>query len=187
MKNPIVSIKFKNFGEVKIELYPKHAKECVNNFITLINKGYYDNKSICRVVNKRLIQSGDSHLDPKNWTDDNPGYALNGEFNRDDYVNELSFTRGTVGMAMAADHITPYSTAGSFFIMTRDESKLDAIVPAFGRVISGMDVVDDINTVKTHDDYGYDAPLDVIDIESISVESFNVSYPEPEKVDLKQV
>ena len=175
-KRPVVSIELKNYGMVKIELYPEYAKETVNNFITLINKGYYDGMAICRIVNERLIQSGDPKMKPEERTDDTPGYVLDGEFNREGYNNPLSFKRGTLGMAMAAYHYTPYATAGSFFIMTRDEEKLDSIVPAFGRVVSGMDIVDKINELKTYDKYGYDAPEEV--------ETFGVLYQEPIKKQL---
>lgn len=88
---------------------------------------------------------------------------------------------------MAANHYTPYSTAGSFFIMTKDEVTLDKIVPAFGRVIVGMDVVDKINALETHTEYGYDAPFEVIDIKSIKVETYDYEYKKPIKVSLDQV
>lgn len=185
MKNrPLVSIEFSSYGVVQIELYPEHAKETTNNFITLINSGYYDNMAICRIVNNRLIQSGNPSMNPEERTDDTPGYILDGEFNREGFSNPLSFKRGTVGMAMAAYHYTPYATAGSFFIMTKDEETLDKVVPAFGRVISGMDVVDEINNLKTHSEYGYYAPFEVIKIASIKVETYGIEYSEPKKIDV---
>jgi len=184
---PEISIEFEGYGKVQLELYPYFAPDTTKNFIHLIQSGYYNDKSLCRIVPNRLIQSGDSKLDPKAWTDDTPGYILNGEFNRDGFKNPLSFERGTIGMAMAAYHITDYATAGSFFIMTRDESKLDSIVPAFGRVTLGMDIVDKINAVKTHTDYGYDAPYKVIDIKHIEVDTKGVVYDLPKKYDFKLI
>ncbi|MCH4890952.1 hypothetical protein EZV73_25460 [Acidaminobacter sp. JC074] len=184
---PEVTIGFKDFGKVKVELYPYYAPDCVRNFIELIEKDYYKDKSIVRVVPGRLIQSGDDHLHPENWTDDTPGYILNGEFNRPGFKNPLDFKRGTLGMAMAADHKTDYSTAGSFFIMTRDEPSLNEIVPAFGRVTDGMAIVDKMNQVKTHTDYGYDAPVETIQIESIVVDKKGVVYDSPKKIGFDQL
>ena len=181
-KRPIVNIVFDGYRNIKIELYPEHAKESVNNFIDLINNGYFNNMAICRIVNNRLIQSGDPSLIFKKRIDSSPGYILDGEFNRDDVVNKLSFKRGTLGMAMAAYEYTPYASAGSFFIMTRDEEKLDFICPAFGRVIEGMDEVDKINSLVTSNKCGYDAPEDVINILSISVETFGIEYDVPKTV-----
>ena len=184
---PEVSIDFAGFGEVQLELYPYCAPDTTKNFIHLIQSGYYNDKSLCRIVPNRLIQSGDSKLDSEAWTDDTPGYILNGEFNREGFNNPLSFKRGTIGMAMAAYRITDYATAGSFFIMTRDERTLDGIVPAFGRVVSGLDIIDEINAVKTHTDYGYDAPYNVIDITRIDVDTKGVIYDLPKKYDFKLI
>lgn len=179
---PIVKMKFKGFDELTFELYPEYAPETVKNFISHIHSGYYLDKALCRIVPNRLIQSGDPSLGPVAWTDDTPGYILDGEFNREGCVNPLSFIKGTLGMAMAGYEITPYATAGSFFVMNKDEAKLDDIVPAFGRLISDLKVIDDINKVPTHTRYGYDAPDHVIPLESISVNTFGFVYPEPKKV-----
>ncbi|MBI9012205.1 MAG: peptidylprolyl isomerase [Clostridiales bacterium] len=184
---PEVTIEFDGFGEVQLELYPYCAPDTTKNFIHLIQSDYYNDKSVCRIVSKRLIQSGDPKLDPEAWTDDTPGYILNGEFNRAGFNNPLSFKRGTLGMAMAAYHVTDYATAGSFFIMTRDESTLDNIVPAFGRVTTGMDIIDQINDVKTHTNYGYDAPYQVIDITRIDVDTKGVFYDLPKEYDFKVI
>jgi len=184
---PEVRIDFDGFGEVALELYPYYAPETTKNFIHLINSGYYNNKSLCRIVPGRLIQSGDSNLSPEVWTDDTPGYILSGEFNRADFKNPLTFKKGTIGMAMAAYHITNYATAGSFFIMNRDENKLDNVVPAFGQVIKGIDIVEKLNRVKTHTNYGYDAPDDVIKILNIEVDTKGIIYDEPNKLDFKLI
>ncbi len=184
MNRPLVSIEFKDYGLVKILLYPEHAKETVNNFVNLIQNGYYDNMAICRSVQNRLIQSGDPNTEPTTWTDDTPGYILNGEFNRNDYYNPLSFKRGTLGMAMAADKVTDFATAGSFFIMTKNEEALDRVVPAFGRVTVGMDVIDRINSINTHTKYGFDSPEEIVYIKKISVDTFGIKYDLPVKVDI---
>lgn len=185
--SPQVKLKFEGYSEIVIKLYPYYAPETVGNFIDLIQSGYYDDKSLCRSVPGRLIQSGDTSLEPKAWTDDTPGYILNGEFNRRDYVNPLGFTRGTIGMAMAAYHETDYATAGSFFIMTKDEDKLNSIVPAFGRVVRGMFAVDELNALETHNEYGYDAPLEPIAIEYIKVDTKGIKYPSPRKLSFELI
>jgi 8-oxo-dGTP diphosphatase len=184
---PEVKLKFKGFDEIIIDLMPYHAPDTVRNFVTLIQSGYYNNKSLCRSVPSRLIQSGDSHLIPEKWTDDTPGYILNGEFNRPEFHNKLTFDRGTIGMAMAAYHETDYATAGSFFIMTRDESKLDRLVPAFGRVRQGLETVDVLNQLPTHTEYGYDAPVETVAIEYMTVDKKGVIYKEPEKVSFNKI
>jgi cyclophilin family peptidyl-prolyl cis-trans isomerase len=181
-KRPLVELIFKGYESIEIELYPEYAPETTKNFIELIRKGYYNDKSLVRSVPKRLIQSGDTSLDPKAWTDDSPGYILDGEFNREGFSNQLSFTKGTLGMAMAAYEVTPYATAGSFFIMTKDEEKLDAIVPAFGKVVKGFDIVERLNDLPTHDEYGYDSPIDPISIDKITVETYGYKYDAPKKV-----
>jgi len=184
---PIVTLKFKDYDPITILLDPEVAPETVANFIYLIEKGYYDNKSLCRSVPNRLIQSGDTSLDPQLWTDDTPGYILNGEFNRPGYKNPRSFVRGTIGMAMAAYHETDYATAGSFFIMIRDEAKLDSIVPAFGQVIEGIEVVDLLNQLPVHEDYGYHAPIKPIPIEYMKVDTKGIKYPQPTKVSFNKI
>ncbi|MBN2795751.1 MAG: peptidylprolyl isomerase [Clostridia bacterium] len=181
-KHPLVTLKFKGYAPIKIELYPEYAKDTVKNFIELIQKGYYNDKALCRIVPGRLIQSGDPSLKPENWTDDTPGYILNGEFDREGYRNPLDFIKGTIGMAMAGSEWTPYATAGSFFIMNKDETTLNGIVPAFGRVVENLQVIDALNQVETHQRYGYDAPEEVIFIESITVDTFNYVYGSPKKI-----
>lgn len=184
---PQVTIEFKDFGQVVLDLYPYHAPDTCRNFIHLINTGYYHNKSICRSVPNRLIQSGDRHLEVDKWTDDTPGYILNGEFNRKGFNNPLTFRRGTLGMAMAAYHKSDYATAGSFFIMTRNEESLDSIVPAFGQVLKGMDTIDKINGLEVHERYGYHAPNQVVDILDIRVETYGIQYGKPNQIDFKVI
>lgn len=179
---PKVQMTFEGFGIVHLELYPFVAPDTVRNFIQLIQKGYYLNKSICRSVQGRLIQSGDTELTTENWTDDTPGYILNGEFNREDFYNPLSFEEGVIGMAMASNRKTNYATAGSFFIMLKEESTLDEIVPSFGRVVEGIEVIRRINQLETHRDYGYDALYQPVAITNIVVELGGVCYDEPTKI-----
>lgn len=182
IQRPKVRLQFKGYQAIILELYPEYAPQTVCNFIELIQKGYYNDKSLCRVVPGRLIQSGDTTLPPEAWTDDTPGYILKGEFNREGYHNPLSFTKGTMGMAMASYEWTPYATAGSFFIMNKDEASLDGVVPAFARVIDGMDSVEALNRLETHNRFGYDAPDQVVPIESITVETYGMQYGSPEKI-----
>lgn len=180
--SPIVTLTFKGYSPIKIRLREDAAPQTVHNFIHLIKEGYYKDKSLCRSVPGRLIQSGDTSLEPKAWTDDTPGYILKGEFNRQGYENPMTFKRGTIGMAMAADHESEFATAGSFFIMLRDETKLDSIVPAFGQVIDGIDIIEELNQKPVHKDYGYDSPIRPIPIDSIEVDTRGIHYPKPIKI-----
>ncbi|WBW99079.1 peptidylprolyl isomerase [Oceanirhabdus sp. W0125-5] len=182
MKHPIVTITMRNRKKIKIELYPEFAPNTVNNFIYLIKEKFFDNMAFVRVVNGRLIQAGDPNMPGPERTDVSPGYIINGEFNKENYHNPLSFKSGVVGMAMADYEYTPNASAGSFFIMTKDESKLDSIVPAFGKVIEGMDVIIEINKSNTSMKYGYDVP-DVMEyFENVTVDTFDTEYPKPEKI-----
>lgn len=181
MKNPIVTIEMSDNKKIVIELCPKVAPNTVNNFIHLIKTNFFDNMGFCRVVNNRLIQSGDPTLSGPNRTCATPGYILMGEFNKDDYTNPLSFERGVVGMAMADYEYTPDASAGSFFIMVKDEPTLDSIVPAFGKVIHGMDIVDEICSMHTHEDFGYTAPETIPLFKRLVVDTFGNEYPNPIK------
>jgi len=184
MKRPIAVVHMKNGKTIKIEMYPEYAPNTVNNFIDLSERGYFDGKGFVRVVNNRLIQQGDPNLPGKDRTDLTPGYDIIGEFNKEDYTNPLSFKVGVVGMAMAAYEWTPNASAGSFFIMTKDEETLDAIVPAFGKVIEGMDEVERIDQLETHTDYGYDAPHEIELIETITIEKNDHEVKAVEKVNI---
>lgn len=181
-KNPEVFITLKSGKQIVIEMYPEYAPNTVNNFIYLANKKFFDGMAFVRVVNERLIQQGDPNMSGPDRTDVTPGYIIEGEFNRDGYKNPLSFRVGVVGMAMAADKWTPNASAGSFFIMTKDEETLDTIVPAFGKVIEGLDVVMNINRTETHKDFGYDAPCELEYIERLVVETYDYSYNNPIKI-----
>lgn len=167
--NPIAAIKLSNGQVISVELFPEFAPNTVNNFIELSQNGYFDGLGFVRVVNDRLIQQGDPNMPGPDRTDLTPGYLIDGEFNKDGYSNPLSFTEGTMGMAMAAYEWSPNASAGSFFIMTKDEPTLDSIVPAFGRVVEGMAEVKRINQLKTHNEFGYDAPYEMILIKEIHI------------------
>jgi len=184
MRNPIATIKMKSGKIIKVELYPEYAPETVNNFVYLAGKKFFDGMAFVRIVNGRLIQAGDPNMDGPIRHDVSPGYIINGEFNKENFENPLSFEKGVMGMAMAADVVVPYASAGSFFIMVKDEATLDAIVPAFGKIIEGMETVYEISESETNTDYGYDAPAeDELEyLESVTVETFGVDYPEPVKV-----
>lgn len=182
IKNPEVFITLQSGKQIVIEMYPEYAPNTVNNFIYLAKKKFFDGMAFVRVVNDRLIQQGDPNMPGPDRTDVTPGYIIEGEFNREGYSNPLSFKVGVVGMAMAADEITPNASAGSFFIMTKDEETLDAIVPAFGKVIEGLDVVMNINRGETHKDFGYDAPCEAEFIERVVIELYDYKSENPIKI-----
>jgi len=171
-KNPIVTITMETGGEIEVELYPEVAPNTVNNFIYLAEQGYYDGLIFHRVIENFMIQGGD----PDGTGRGGPGYSIKGEFAQNDFENDLEHTRGVISMARAQ----PYDSAGSqFFIMHEDFQRLDGAYAAFGEVVSGMDVVDEIATVKTDQN---DRPEEPQVMETIEIETFGVDYPEPEKI-----
>lgn len=171
-KNPIVTITMETGGEIEVELYPEVAPNTVNNFIYLAEQGYYDGLIFHRVIENFMIQGGD----PDGTGRGGPGYSIKGEFAQNDFENDLEHTRGVISMARAQ----PYDSAGSqFFIMHEDFQRLDGAYAAFGEVVSGMDVVDEIATVKTDQN---DRPEEPQVMETVKVETFDVDYPEPEKL-----
>ena len=140
MKNPIVTINMENGGVIKAELYPEVAPNTVKNFISLINKGFYDGVIFHRVIPNFMIQGGC----PNGNGMGNPGYSIKGEFTRNGFKNDLKHTRGVLSMARTMVH----DSAGSqFFIMVADSPHLDNQYAAFGKVIEGMDVADKIVAV----------------------------------------
>ena len=172
MANPIVNIKMQDGGEIKCELYPDIAPISVENFVKLASKGFYNGLTFHRVIPGFMIQGGC----PKGDGTGGPGYTIKGEFSRNGVKNDLRHTRGVLSMARAAD---PDSAGSQFFIMHEDAPHLDGSYAAFGKVISGMDVVDRIASVQTN---FQDAPLTPVVIQSMTVETFGVDYPEPEKM-----
>ena len=171
MANPIVTITMEDGGIIKAELYPDVAPNSVNNFISLIKKGFYDGLIFHRVINGFMIQGGC----PDGTGMGGPGYSIPGEFAQNGFANDLAHTEGVLSMARA---MNPNSAGSQFFIMHKTSPHLDGAYAAFGKVIEGMDVVDRIATEDT--DYR-DRPLDDQVISSMTVETFGVEYPEPEK------
>ncbi len=171
-QNPIVTIEMENGGIIKAELYPETAPNSVNNFISLVNKGFYDGIIFHRVIAGFMIQGGD----PRGIGIGGPGYSIRGEFEANGFKNDLKHSRGVLSMARAMD---PNSAGSQFFIMHEDAPHLDGQYAAFGKVIEGMDVVDAIAAVRT--DYN-DRPRTPQKMKKVTVDTFGLSYPEPEKV-----
>lgn len=170
--HPLATITMKNGGVIEIELYPKTAPQSVANFISLANSGYYDGLIFHRVISGFMIQGGD----PLGTGTGGPGYSIKGEFSDNGVENGISHVRGVLSMARSK----AYDTAGSqFFITHADSTFLDGKYAAFGVVVSGMDVVDEIAAVKTDPD---DKPYKDQVIESIRVETYGVDYGEPQKI-----
>lgn len=160
MANPIVTIQMENNDVIKVELYPEIAPNTVNNFISLVKKGFYDGLIFHRVIEGFMIQGGC----PEGRGTGGPGYHIKGEFLSNGVENNLKHERGVISMARAFD----FDSAGSqFFIMHRDAPHLDGQYAAFGKVIDGMDVVDKIAKEKV--DFS-DKPLCDVIIKSITVE-----------------
>ena len=170
MQNPIVTIKMKKGGVIKAELYPEKAPNTVNNFIYLIKKGFYDDLTFHRVIKGFMIQGGD----PNGNGTGGPRYTIKGEFTANGFKNDLKHTRGVLSMARSA---RPDSAGSQFFIMHADSPHLDGQYAAFGKVIEGMDVVDEI--ASGYVDYE-DRPQVEQVISKMSVETFGQDYPEPE-------
>ena len=169
-QNPIVTIEMENGGIIKAELYPETAPNSVNNFISLVNKGFYDGIIFHRVIAGFMIQGGD----PRGIGIGGPGYSIRGEFEANGFKNDLKHSRGVLSMARAMD---PNSAGSQFFIMHEDAPHLDGQYAAFGKVIEGMDVVDAIAAVRT--DYN-DRPRTPQIMKKVTVETFGVEYPAPE-------
>lgn len=171
-QNPIVTITMDNGKVMKAELYPDMAPNTVNNFISLVRKGFYDGLIFHRVIAGFMIQGGD----PEGTGMGGPGYCIKGEFARNRFKqNTLRHTPGVLSMARA---MSPNSAGSQFFIMHGDAPHLDGDYAAFGKVIEGLDVVDEIAQVDT--DYS-DRPMVEQKIRSMTAETFGVDYPEPEK------
>ena len=157
---------------IKAELYPDIAPISVNNFISLIQKNFYDGLIFHRVIKGFMIQGGD----PEGTGMGGPGYSIRGEFAQNGYTNDLKHTAGVLSMARS---MHPNSAGSQFFLMHKDAPHLDGAYAAFGKVIEGMDVVNKI--AETATDYN-DRPLEEQVMESVTVDTFGVEYPEPEKI-----
>ena len=171
MSNPVVTITMKDGSVMKAELYPEIAPNTVNNFISLVRKNFYDGLIFHRVISGFMIQGGC----PDGTGMGGPGYSIRGEFAANGFANDLKHTKGVLSMARA---MSPNSAGSQFFIMHQTSPHLDGQYAAFGKVIEGEDVIDKIASVRTN--YS-DRPLEPQVIESMTVETFGVEYPEPEK------
>ena len=171
-QNPIVTITMENGDMIKVELYPEIAPNTVNNFISLVSKGYYDGLIFHRVIAGFMIQGGC----PNGNGMGGPGYSIKGEFTQNGFKNTLKHTEGVLSMARA---MNPNSAGSQFFIMHQNSPHLDGQYAAFGKVIEGLEVVDKIAQVGTD---WQDRPMVPQIIESMTVETFGESYPEPEKM-----
>ena len=169
--NPIVTITMENGDVMKAELYPEIAPNTVNNFISLVKKGFYDGVIFHRVIKGFMIQGGD----PQGIGIGGPGYSIKGEFSQNGFANDLKHTPGVLSMARS---MMPDSAGSQFFIMHETSPHLDGAYAAFGKVIEGLDVVDKIANVPT--DYS-DKPRQEQKMKTVTVETFGVDYPEPEK------
>ncbi|MGN0343009.1 MAG: peptidylprolyl isomerase [Roseburia sp.] len=170
-QNPIVTIEMENGDIMKAELYPEIAPNTVNNFISLINKGFYDGVIFHRVINGFMLQGGD----PDGNGTGGPGYSIKGEFSQNGFKNDLKHTEGVLSMART---MIPDSAGSQFFIMHKNAPHLDGAYAAFGKIIEGMDIVNKI--AEVHTDYS-DRPMQDQRMKKVTVETFGVSYPEPEK------
>ena len=171
MSNPIVTIEMENGGIITAELYPDTAPNSVNNFISLIKKGFYDGLCFHRVIPGFMIQGGC----PQGTGTGGPGYSIKGEFGANGFANDLLHQRGVLSMARTMD---PNSAGSQFFIMTETSPHLDSQYAAFGKVLLGMDVVDAI--VNTKRDWN-DRPRQPQVMKKVTVDTKGVDYPEPEK------
>lgn len=170
--NPIVTFEMENGDRFYVELYPDVAPNTVNNFISLVNKGFYNGLTFHRVISGFMIQGGD----PKGNGTGGPGYTIRGEFLKNGFkTNNLRHTRGVISMARS---MMPNSAGSQFFIMHEDAPHLDGQYAAFGKVIEGMEAVDRIAEVNV--DYN-DKPLSDVVIERVTVDTAGIEYEEPEK------
>lgn len=171
-KNPVVTITMRGGDVIKLELYPEIAPISVNNFLSLVQKKFYDGLIFHRVIRGFMIQGGC----PEGNGMGGPGYCIKGEFAQNGVENSLKHTAGVLSMARA---MAPDSAGSQFFIMHQDAPYLDGSYAAFGKVIQGMDVVNKI--AETSTDYS-DRPLEEQVMETVTAETFGETYPEPEKL-----
>ena len=171
MSNPLVTIEMADGGVMKGELYPEIAPNTVNNFISLVKKGFYDGVIFHRVIPGFMIQGGD----PEGTGMGGPGYSIKGEFSGNGFKNDLKHTPGVLSMARS---MMPNSAGSQFFVMHQTSPHLDGQYAAFGKVIEGMDVVNAI--AETATDFR-DRPMQDQVMKSVTVDTFGETYPEPEK------
>lgn len=172
MSNPIFTITMENGSVMKGELYPDVAPQSVYNFIDLSNKGFYDGLIFHRVIKDFMIQGGD----PTGTGTGGPGYCIKGEFFMNGVDNKLKHKRGVLSMARSSN---PNSAGSQFFLMHQDSPHLDKQYAAFGKVTEGLEVIDEIASVKVDMN---DRPLTEQKIASIRVDPNGTDYPEPKKL-----
>ena len=170
--NPVVTFEFENGDIIKAELYPEIAPNTVKNFISLINKNYYDGVIFHRVIEGFMIQGGD----PQGTGMGGPGYSIKGEFTGNKFKNDLSHDAGVLSMARS---MNPNSGGSQFFIMHKKSPHLDGQYASFGKVIEGMEVVNKIATCKTGRN---DKPVEDVVMKKVTVDTFGETYEEPEKM-----
>lgn len=168
--NPVVTFTMENGGTMTAELYPETAPNTVNNFISLVKKGFYDGLTFHRIIAGFMIQGGD----PEGSGMGGPGYSIRGEFASNGFKNDLKHTTGVLSMARTRH---PNSAGSQFFIMHGTTPQLDGEYAAFGKLTDGIDVLNEIASVDV--DFS-DRPLTPQVIKSVTVDTFGVSYPEPE-------
>lgn len=171
-QNPVVTIEMEKGGVITAELYPEVAPNTVNNFVALVKSGFYDGLIFHRVIPGFMIQGGD----PEGSGMGGPGYSIKGEFTKNGFTNELVHDRGVLSMARSS---RPDSAGSQFFIMVQKAPHLDGSYAAFGKVTSGMEVVDAI--VSVHRDYN-DRPQEEQKMKAVTVDTFGVEYPPPEMI-----
>lgn len=170
-QNPIVTIEMENGDLIRAELYPQTAPNTVNNFISLVNRGFYDGLIFHRVIPGFMIQGGC----PDGTGTGGPGYSIKGEFTQNGVQNDLKHDRGVLSMART---MAPNSAGSQFFIMVEQAPHLDGQYAAFGKVIEGMEAADAIVSAKR--DWN-DKPRQPQRMKKVTVDTFGVDYPEPEK------
>ena len=172
MANPIVTFEMENSDIMKAELYPEIAPNTVNNFISLVQNGFYDGLIFHRVIRGFMIQGGC----PDGTGMGGPGYTIKGEFSQNGFANDLRHTEGVLSMARA---MHPDSAGSQFFIMHKNSPHLDGAYAAFGKITEGMDIVNKI--AETATDYS-DRPLEEQKMKKVTVDTMGVEYPTPERV-----
>ena len=177
-QNPIVTITMENGDVMKLELYPDIAPISVNNFISLIQKHFYDGLIFHRVIKGFMLQGGD----PEGTGCGGPGYSIKGEFRSNGFENNLAHTPGVLSMARS---MMPDSAGSQIFIMHKTSPHLDGEYAAFGKVVEGMDIVDKIDVAlaiaRTPRNMANDMPRTPQRMKRVTVDTFGVEYPEPEK------
>lgn len=172
MANPIVTFEMENGNIMKAELYPEIAPNTVKNFVSLVNKNFYDGLKFHRVINGFMIQGGC----PDGTGMGGPGYTVKGEFSQNGFQNSLVHDEGVLSMARS---MHPDSAGSQFFIMHKKSPHLDGAYAAFGKITEGMDIVNQI--AETATDYS-DKPLEAQVLKKVTVDTFGEDYEEPERV-----